>query len=153
MPLLIGRLLIMDSTVSEWRALDEAEGGKLATHHKNGALRQLKESSTDRLSSYLQLEEPRYARRCEKFSKIARKCEKMREMREDARNARKCEKVCEKCEKKSARICAMMREMREMREMFARACEKCEKMRDRARNSIENSREIRIAWFFLAGRD
>jgi len=49
MPLRIGRLSIMVA-VSERRALSEAEGGKLATHHKNGALRQLKESSTDGLS-------------------------------------------------------------------------------------------------------
>ena len=35
-------------------------------------------------------EEPRYARRCKKFSKIARKCEKVRD---DARRCEKCEKM------------------------------------------------------------
>jgi hypothetical protein len=42
-------------------------------------------------------EEPRYARRCENFSKIARRCEKVHDNTRNARNARRgCKQLCEK---------------------------------------------------------
>ena len=52
-------------------------------------------------------------------------------MREDVRNERKCKK-CKKCEK------CLRGQVR-----------KCEKMREDARSTLVNSREICIAWFFL----
>ena len=77
-------------------------------------------NSTWNLSRVSPLEEPRYARRCEKFSKIARKCEKVRD---DARRCEKCEKMREGLremrEKKRANLCDDARNARNARNVCA----------------------------------